>query len=52
MTVTSYSYLYCHSCGKCVSTGFIPAPTDTFGKGLIVHAWIECIECIGKKIKQ
>lgn len=41
-------FLHCNSCGKCVSTGFIPVPTDTPDKGLIVRAWIECPECIEK----
>ena len=42
-------YLHCHSCGKQVSTGFIPIPTETPDKGIIVRAWIECPECIEKK---
>jgi NAD-dependent SIR2 family protein deacetylase len=41
--------LYCHECGKQVSTGFIPVPTDTPDHGLIVRAWIECPECIEKR---
>ena len=41
-------FLHCLSCGKCVSTGFTPVPTDTPDKGLIVRANIECPECIGK----
>jgi hypothetical protein len=43
------NYLHCHNCGKQVSTGYIPVPTDTPDKGLIVRAWIECPECIEKK---
>ncbi len=39
-------YLYCHNCGKQVSTGFVPIMTDTPDKGLIVRAWISCPECI------
>lgn len=42
----SASYLHCHRCGKQVSTGFYPIPTDTPDGGLIVRAWIECPECI------
>ena len=45
------AYLHCHSCGKRVSTGYVPVPTDTPDKGLIVRAWIECPECIEKKSK-
>lgn len=39
-------YLYCHGCGKKVSTGFVPEPTDTPDKGIIVRAYIECPECV------
>jgi hypothetical protein len=38
--------LACDSCGKSVSSGFTPDPTDTPDKGLIVRALIECPECI------
>ena len=44
-------YLHCMSCGKQVSTGFVPVPTDTPDKGIIVRAWVECPECIEKKGK-
>lgn len=43
------AFLHCHGCGKCVSTGFVPVPTDTPDQGLIVRAWIECPECIEKR---
>lgn len=43
------TFLLCNNCGKRVSTGFYPVPTDTPDKGLIVRAWIECPECIEKK---
>jgi hypothetical protein len=43
---TGVKYLHCSQCSKCVSTGFIPVPTDTPDKGIIVRAWIECPECI------
>lgn len=43
------SFLHCHSCGKQVSTGFLPIPTDTPDKGIIVRAYIECPECITKR---
>lgn len=46
MTVLKVKYLYCHSCGKQVSTGFYPVPTDTPDKGIIVRAFIQCPECI------
>jgi len=42
------SYLFCHTCGKCVSSGFVPIPVPGF-KGLVVRAYIECPECIGKR---
>jgi hypothetical protein len=42
-------FLHCHSCGKQVSTGFTPVPTDTPDGGIIVRAWIECPECIEKR---
>lgn len=40
------NYLHCHRCGKQVSTGFVPVPTNTPDQGLIVRAWIECPECM------
>lgn len=46
------SYLHCMNCGKQVSTGFFPIPTDTPDKGIIVRAWIECPECMEKKSKE
>lgn len=42
-------YLHCNGCGKRVSTAYIPIPTDTPDKGLIIRAWIECPECIAKR---
>lgn len=45
----SKSYLRCNNCGKKVSTGFYPVPTDTPDKGIIIRAWIECPECMEKK---
>jgi len=44
----SIQRLHCNRCGKSVSTWFIPMPTETPDKGLIVRAWIECPECIAK----
>lgn len=44
-------YLYCMSCGKQVSTGFHPISTHTPDKGIIIRAYIECPECMEKKIK-
>lgn len=39
--------LRCNSCGKTVSSPFIPLPTDTAPEGgLVVRAFIECPECI------
>lgn len=38
-------YLYCMHCGKQVSTGFYPVPTDTPDKGVIVRAAVLCPEC-------
>ena len=46
MSEPGVRYLRCHRCGKQVSTGFVPLPTDTPDRGLIVRAWIECPECI------
>lgn len=51
MTDDRVKYLHCHSCGKQVSTGFIPVPTETPDQGLIVRAWIECPECIEQRMK-
>lgn len=48
MKKTSFNRLYCHRCGKSVSTEFIPVATDTPDEGLIIRAWIECPECIEK----
>jgi len=45
-------FLHCNSCGKCVSTGFIPIPTDTPDKGLILRAIVWCPECIEKEAKK
>lgn len=42
-------FLHCNKCGKQVSTGFIPIPTETPDKGIIVRAWIECPECMEKR---
>jgi hypothetical protein len=39
-------FLYCHFCHKCVSTGFVPIPTDTPDEGLILRAIVVCPECI------
>lgn len=47
--INNIQYLFCSNCGKIVSTGFVPIPTDTPDKGIIVRAWIECPECIEKK---
>ena len=49
--VTRIDYLHCNSCGKQVSTGYLPLKTDTPDKGLIIRAWIECPECIEKRAK-
>lgn len=43
------SFLHCMNCGKQVSTGFFPIPTETPDKGIIVRAWIECPECMEKR---
>jgi len=43
-------WLYCHKCGKTVSTAFDPVTTDTPDKGLIVRALIICPECMEKEI--
>lgn len=45
------SFLYCHGCGKCVSTGFYPVPTKTPDKGIIIRAYIQCPECLEKDMK-
>lgn len=39
-------HLHCNSCGKQVSTGFIPQLTDTPDGGIIIRAHIECPECL------
>ncbi len=43
-------YLRCNSCNKTVSTGFEPIPTPTPDKGIVIRAYIECPECMEKKI--
>ena len=43
-------FLTCYFCGKCVSTGFEPVPTDTPDQGLILRAIIICPECLETKI--
>lgn len=45
------SYLHCNECGKCVSSGFYPIPVEGF-EGIVVRAWVECPECIGKRYGQ
>lgn len=47
--MNSIHYLHCMECGKQVSTGFTPVPTDTPDRGIIVRAWIECPECLEKE---
>lgn len=42
--------LHCHFCGKSVSTGFRPVPTDTPDRGIIIRAIIICPECIEENI--
>lgn len=42
--------LYCHFCGKSVSTGFRAVPTDTPDRGIIIRAIIICPECIEQHI--
>jgi hypothetical protein len=42
-------YLQCNACGKQVSTPFVPVPTDTPDRGIIIRAWIECPECMEKR---
>lgn len=39
------SFLCCIYCGKQVSTGYVPLPTDTPDRGLIIRAIIMCPEC-------
>lgn len=51
LDTNNIKHLHCNSCGKQVSTGFIPIPTDTPDRGIIVRAWIECPECLEKKEK-
>lgn len=43
------TYLTCNACGKQVSSGFTPLPTE-LGPELIVRAWIQCPECIERGI--
>lgn len=45
------NYLHCNTCRKQVSTGFVPDPTDTPDRGIIIRAYIECPECIEKRQK-
>lgn len=47
----SIKYLHCNNCGKQVSTGFYPEPTETPDKGIIIRAWIECPECMENRNK-
>lgn len=44
-------FLHCNECGKYVSTGFEPVPTDTPDKGLILRAYVICPECMKMKIR-
>ncbi len=44
-------HLHCHTCGKQVSTAFLPLPTDTPDKGLIVRAYIQCPECLERGLE-
>lgn len=41
-------YLYCNSCNKQVSSGFMPVPVEGM-TGLVVRAYIQCPECLEKK---
>jgi|GEM_PF-4276446 len=43
-------YLRCHGCGKVVSTAFLPVNGND-GQ-IVIRAWIECPECIGKKAEK
>jgi hypothetical protein len=52
MDASPLQYLHCNVCGKQVSTGFYPVPTDTPDRGIIVRAWIECPECIEAHAEQ
>ena len=45
-TSVKVEFLHCNACGKSVSTGFIPIPTDTPDRGIIIRAWITCPECL------
>ena len=45
-------HLHCMSCGKRVSTGFVPVATDTPDKGLVIRAYIECPECMEKSYQE
>lgn len=49
ITDDGLSRLACDSCQKSVSTRFLPVPTETPDRGLIVRAYIECPECIEKR---
>lgn len=42
-------YLRCTQCGKQVSTGYVPVPTNTPDGGLVVRAAIICPECLEKR---
>lgn len=42
-------FLKCNTCGKCVSSGFIACPTEMPDEGIVIRAWIECPECIGRE---
>ena len=44
------NFIYCHFCGKSVSTGFRAVPTDTPDRGVIIRAIIICPECIATHI--
>lgn len=43
------NFIYCYECGKSVSTGFFPLPTDTPDEGLILRALVICPECLQKR---
>lgn len=45
-------YLHCSHCRKVCSSAFIPEPTDTPDRGLIVRAFIECPECMRERFKE
>lgn len=53
-TVSTFGGLHrlcCNRCGEAVSTGFLPVPTDTPDRGLVVRAFIECPECLEKEMQ-